>query len=142
MTTGKEAGVDDAKHERDDDPFVFTPPPGPTPREVRRRYAERGDVESLLAVIRTKSWGFFSVDEVGDPLLGLAPIGLHQPPVMGQVGEPASRRQLLLPRREHRLRQGPDRVPWSGGPLCVAVKRGRAGHHREAMISAIRRHRP
>ena len=30
--------MDDAiKHERDDDPFDFTPPPGPTPREVRRR---------------------------------------------------------------------------------------------------------
>ena len=29
------------------------------------------------------------VDEVGDPLLGLAPIGLHQPPAVGQVGEPA-----------------------------------------------------
>jgi hypothetical protein len=65
MTTGKEAGVDDAKHETDDDSFDFTPPPpGPTPREVRRRWAEEGNVEALLAVIRTKSWGFFSLDEV------------------------------------------------------------------------------
>jgi hypothetical protein len=57
--------VDDAiKHETDDDLFDFTPPPGPKPSEVRRRYAERGDVESLLAEIRTKSWGFFSVEEV------------------------------------------------------------------------------
>jgi hypothetical protein len=44
MTTGKEAGVNDAKHERDD-PFDFTPPPGPTPSEVRRRYAEQGNVD-------------------------------------------------------------------------------------------------
>ena len=46
----------------DDD--LYERPPGPTPREVRRRWAEQGDVESLLAVIRSKSWGFFSVDEV------------------------------------------------------------------------------
>ena len=67
-------------------------------------------------------------DEVGDPLLGVAPIGLHQPPVMGQVAEPALQRQLLQPQRDHRLRQGPDRVPGSGGLLCVADDLGRAGH--------------
>ena len=33
-------------------------------------------------------------DEVGDPLLGVAPIGLHQPPVMGQVGELTQQCQL------------------------------------------------
>jgi hypothetical protein len=47
-----------------DDDDLYERPPGPTPREVRRRWAERGNVEALLAVIRTKSWGFFSVDEV------------------------------------------------------------------------------
>jgi hypothetical protein len=82
------------------------------------------------------------VDEVGDPLHGLAEVGLHQPPVMGQVAEPASQRQLLPPQRDHRLRQSPDRVPGSGAPLYVAVDVDRAGHHRETMTSAIRRHRP
>jgi hypothetical protein len=47
-----------------DDDDLYERPPGPTPREVRRRHAERGDIESLLAEIRTKSWGFFSVEEV------------------------------------------------------------------------------
>jgi hypothetical protein len=53
--------VDD---EKDDDPFDFTPPPGPTPRELRRRWAQEGNVEALLAVIRSKPWSCFSVDEV------------------------------------------------------------------------------
>ena len=62
---GKEAAVGDAiKHEKDDDTFYFTPPPGPTPHEVRRRWAQEGNVEALLAVIRSKRWGFFSIDEV------------------------------------------------------------------------------
>jgi hypothetical protein len=47
-----------------DDDDLYERPPGPTPREIRRRYADLGDVESLLAEIRSKSWGFFSVDEV------------------------------------------------------------------------------
>jgi hypothetical protein len=47
-----------------DDDDLYERPPGPTPREVRRRLAEQGDVEALLAVIRSKPWGFFSVDEV------------------------------------------------------------------------------
>ena len=47
-----------------DDDDLYERPPGPTPREVRRRWAEQGNVEALLAVIRTKPWGFFSVDEV------------------------------------------------------------------------------
>jgi hypothetical protein len=48
-----------------DDDDLYERPPGPTPREVRRRYAEQGNVEALLAEIRSKSsWGFFSVDEV------------------------------------------------------------------------------
>jgi hypothetical protein len=34
------------------------------------------------------------VEEVGDPLLGLAPIGLHPPPVVGQVGELTQQRRL------------------------------------------------
>ena len=34
------------------------------------------------------------VDEVGDPLLGLAEVGLHPPPVMGQLGELTQQRQL------------------------------------------------
>jgi hypothetical protein len=34
------------------------------------------------------------VGEVGDPLLGLAEVGLHQPPVMDQVGELTQQRQL------------------------------------------------
>jgi hypothetical protein len=34
------------------------------------------------------------VGEVGDPLLGLAEVGLHQPPVMGQVGELALHRRI------------------------------------------------
>src|SRR4051812_9731043 len=63
-TTGKEADVADAiKDEMDDDPFDFTPPPGPTPSQVRRRWAQEGNVEALLAEIRSKSWGCFSVDE-------------------------------------------------------------------------------
>ena len=47
-----------------DDDDLYERPPGPTPREVRRRLAEQGNVEALLAEIRSKSWGFFSVDEV------------------------------------------------------------------------------
>jgi hypothetical protein len=47
-----------------DDDDLYERPPGPTPREVRRRWAEQGNVEALLAEIRTKTWGFFSVDEV------------------------------------------------------------------------------
>jgi hypothetical protein len=63
MTTGKEAGVADAiKHERDDD--LYERPPGPRPSEIRARWAREGAVESLLAEIRSKPWGFFSVDEV------------------------------------------------------------------------------
>jgi hypothetical protein len=55
--------VDDAKHERDDDTFDFTAPPGPTPRERRRLWAEEGNVEALLREIRTKPWSGFPIDE-------------------------------------------------------------------------------
>ena len=34
------------------------------------------------------------VDEVGDLRLGLAPVGLHPPPLVGQVGELTQQRQL------------------------------------------------
>jgi hypothetical protein len=47
----------------DDDPYDYTPPPGPSPREVRRRWAEEGNVEALLDLIRTKAWSLISVDE-------------------------------------------------------------------------------
>ena len=53
---------DAIKHEKDDD--LYELPPGPTPHEVRLRWAQEGNVEALLAVIRSKRWGFFSIDEV------------------------------------------------------------------------------
>jgi hypothetical protein len=55
--------VDDAQHERGNDAFDFAPPPGPTPRERRRRWAEQGDVEALLGEIRAKPWSGFPIDE-------------------------------------------------------------------------------
>jgi hypothetical protein len=60
--------VDDAiKHERDDD--LFKRPPGPRPSEIRAAWAREGDVESLLAEIRTRSWTLFPIDEVFKHLL-------------------------------------------------------------------------
>ena len=53
---------DAIKHEKDDD--LYELPPGPTPHEVRRRWAQEGNVEALLHEIRSKRWGFFSIDEV------------------------------------------------------------------------------
>jgi hypothetical protein len=47
-----------------DDADLYKPPPGPKPSEVWAGWAREGDVESLLAVIRTKCWGFFSVEAV------------------------------------------------------------------------------
>jgi hypothetical protein len=58
--------VDDAKHERDD---PYERPPGPTPSEVRRRWAEQGNVEALLGEIRSKPWSGFPIDEVLKHLL-------------------------------------------------------------------------
>ena len=48
-------------------PADFDPyerPPGPTPSEIWAGLAREGNIEALLAVIRSKRWGFFSIDEV------------------------------------------------------------------------------
>ena len=44
--------------------------------------------------VRDAGRGPAEVDEVGDSLLGVAPVGLHPPPVVGQVGELTQQRQL------------------------------------------------
>lgn len=51
-TIGSEQDIDDE-----------APPPGPSPREVRERWAAEGDVEALLDLIRQTSWSMISVGE-------------------------------------------------------------------------------
>ena len=48
----------------DEDPFDFVAPPGPSPRDVRKRWAEEGNVQALLDIIRTTAWSMFSIGEI------------------------------------------------------------------------------
>src|SRR5437870_6591342 len=48
----------------DEGQFAYTPPPGPSVRDIRRRAAERGDVTFFLDLIRTQPWSMFSIGEV------------------------------------------------------------------------------
>jgi len=55
MTIGKETDVSDSiEDEKDDDAYDFTPPPGPSPREVRRRWVEEGNVGAFLDCRRSR----------------------------------------------------------------------------------------
>ena len=55
--------IDSIEDEKDDDPYDFTPPPGPSPREVRRRWVEEGNVGAFLDLIHGKAWSLFSIHE-------------------------------------------------------------------------------
>ena len=43
---------------------LYEPPPGPTPNQLRKQAAERGDVAFFLDIFRTKPWSMFSVAEM------------------------------------------------------------------------------
>ena len=55
--------IDAIADETDDDPYDYVRPPGPSPREVRKRWVEEGDVEAFLDLIRNKPWSSFSIAE-------------------------------------------------------------------------------
>jgi hypothetical protein len=63
--------ADDALYER---------PPGPRPSEVRAAWASEGDVESLLAEIRTRPWSLFPIDEVFKHLLAACEVRARSDP--------------------------------------------------------------
>jgi hypothetical protein len=45
------------------DVFDDKPPPGPSPREVRRRWVEEGNVGAFLDLFHQKPWSLFSINE-------------------------------------------------------------------------------
>ncbi len=48
----------------DDDTFDFTPPQGLSKKEIWKGWAEAGDVEQLLGLLRSKPMGFYNVPEM------------------------------------------------------------------------------
>ena len=48
----------------DRDGYDFTPPPGPSKKEIWRAWSEGGDVERFLALLRSKPLGFYNVPEM------------------------------------------------------------------------------
>ena len=53
-----EAPIDDL------DGYDFKPPPGPSRKEIWSGWAEAGEVEQLLALLRSKPFGFFNIPEM------------------------------------------------------------------------------
>jgi len=47
----------------DEDLRDYEPPPGPSPREVRRRWVEEGNIDPFLDLIRKMPWSMVSVGE-------------------------------------------------------------------------------
>jgi len=48
----------------DRDGYDFTPPPGPSRREIWSAWSEGGEVERFLALLRSKPLGFYNVPEM------------------------------------------------------------------------------
>jgi len=56
------------------------PPPGPSPNELRKQAAERGDVDFILDIFRTKPWSMFSVGEMLRHLMRAAEVRAQSDP--------------------------------------------------------------
>ncbi len=48
----------------DRDGYDFTPPPGPSKKEIWRAWSEGGEVERFLGLLRSKPLGFYNVPEM------------------------------------------------------------------------------
>ncbi len=70
--------MDDPIDEEDD--LYELPPPGPSPNELRRQAAERGDVDFFLDIFRTKAWSMFSVGEMLRHLMRAAEVRARSDP--------------------------------------------------------------
>src|SRR5947199_5642013 len=63
-----------------DDDLYDLPPPGPSPNELRRQAAERGDVDYFLDIFRAKAWSSFSVGEMLRYLMRAAEVRARSDP--------------------------------------------------------------
>lgn len=72
--------MNDAIEEDDEDGYDYTPPPGPSPREIRRRWASEGNIEALLKLIRETPWSFISIDEQLQNLMAACRAGAKADP--------------------------------------------------------------
>jgi hypothetical protein len=71
--------VDDPINEEDDS-LYDPPPPGPSPNELRKQAAERGDVDYFLDIFRTKAWSLFRVGEMLRYLMRAAEVRARSDP--------------------------------------------------------------
>src|SRR4051794_19415927 len=72
--------VDDPIEDEDEDLYDYQPPPGPSPREVRRRWVEEGNVEAFLNLIRDKPWSSISIGEQLQNLMAACRVGAKADP--------------------------------------------------------------
>lgn len=70
----------DVIEEDEEDLYDCDPPPGPSPRDVRRRWAADGNVEAILDMIRNTPWSSISVAEQLQNLLAACRAGAKSDP--------------------------------------------------------------
>lgn len=72
--------MDDPIEDQDEDLYDIQPPPGPSPREVRRHWVEEGNVEAFLDLIRKTPWSSISIGEQLQNLMAACRAGAKADP--------------------------------------------------------------
>ena len=102
--TMEEAAVEEPIDDRDG--YDFTPPPGPSKREIWKGWSEAGDVEQLLALLRSKPLGFYNVPQMLRLLMRACQVRARSDPrgfAEALFAEMAAFNGLLLLRAQLRL---------------------------------------